>query len=44
MPCKDYCPTGNSRDIAQRFGRFPHRNAILGRLNTTEEEAWPAIP
>lgn len=26
------------RDIIARFGRFPHRNAILGR-ETTEEEA-----
>lgn len=26
------------RDIVARFGRFPHRNAVLGR-ETTEEEA-----
>jgi uncharacterized protein (DUF924 family) len=26
------------RDIIQRFGRFPHRNAILGRRSTAEEE------
>lgn len=25
------------RDIVKRFGRFPHRNAILGRQNTPEE-------
>lgn len=25
------------RDIIRRFGRFPHRNAILGRTNTPEE-------
>jgi len=25
------------RDIIQRFGRFPHRNAILGRSSTPEE-------
>ncbi|HEY9531229.1 MAG TPA: DUF924 family protein [Burkholderiales bacterium] len=25
------------RDIIQRFGRFPHRNAILGRASTAEE-------
>lgn len=25
------------RDIVQRFGRFPHRNAILGRDSTPEE-------
>jgi uncharacterized protein (DUF924 family) len=25
------------RDIVERFGRFPHRNAILGRPSTPEE-------
>lgn len=25
------------RDIVARFGRFPHRNAILGRVSTPEE-------
>lgn len=25
------------RDIVERFGRFPHRNAILGRASTEEE-------
>lgn len=25
------------RDIVARFGRFPHRNAILGRASTAEE-------
>jgi len=30
------------RDIVRRFGRFPHRNAILGRPGTPEEEAWLA--
>lgn len=29
-------------DIVARFGRFPHRNAILGRESTTEELAWLA--
>ena len=29
-------------DIIRRFGRFPHRNTILGRLNTAEEEAFLA--
>ena len=28
------------RDIIQRFGRFPHRNAILGRASTAEEDAF----
>ncbi|HZH08865.1 MAG TPA: DUF924 family protein [Microvirga sp.] len=27
-------------DIIARFGRFPHRNAILGRETTPEEEAF----
>ena len=27
------------RDIVERFGRFPHRNAILGRAPRPEEEA-----
>lgn len=29
-------------DIIRRFGRFPHRNAILGRTATHEEEAFLA--
>lgn len=28
------------RDIVARFGRFPHRNAILGRLCTPEEQRF----
>lgn len=28
--------------IVRRFGRFPHRNAILGRTSTPEEEAFLA--
>ena len=28
------------RDIIARFGRFPHRNAILGRDSTPEEVAY----
>ena len=27
-------------DIIARFGRFPHRNAILGRTTTPEEQAF----
>ncbi len=30
------------RDIIALFGRFPHRNAILGRATTPEEENWLA--
>ncbi len=28
------------RDIIQRFGRFPHRNVVLGRETTEEEQAF----
>ncbi|MDH5786248.1 MAG: DUF924 domain-containing protein [Chromatiales bacterium] len=28
------------RDIVRRFGRFPHRNAALGRECTEEEREW----
>ncbi|RUX01547.1 DUF924 family protein [Mesorhizobium sp. M8A.F.Ca.ET.173.01.1.1] len=28
------------RDIIQRFGRFPHRNKMLGRETTAEEKAF----
>lgn len=32
------------RDIIDRFGRFPHRNAVLGRASTSEEGAFLAEP
>ena len=32
------------RDIIARFGRFPHRNDILGRQSTPEEIAFLAEP
>ncbi len=32
------------RDIVLRFGRFPHRNAILGRASSAEELAFLAQP
>lgn len=28
------------RDIIRRFGRFPHRNAVLGRTTTPEEQRF----
>ena len=28
------------REIIARFGRHPHRNAVLGRISTPEEEAY----
>ena len=30
------------RDVIARFGRHPHRNGILGRISTPEEEAYVA--
>lgn len=30
------------RDIVQRFGRFPHRNAVLDRVSTEVESLWLA--
>jgi uncharacterized protein (DUF924 family) len=31
-------------EVVQRFGRFPHRNAILGRASTLEEEEFLRQP
>jgi uncharacterized protein (DUF924 family) len=30
--------------IIDRFGRFPHRNAVLGRISTAEEDASLQLP
>jgi len=30
------------RDVIRRFGRFPHRNAVLGRPSTADESAFLA--
>jgi uncharacterized protein (DUF924 family) len=32
------------RDVIARFGRFPHRNAALGRVSSTEELAFLQTP
>jgi len=32
------------RDIVRKFGRFPHRNALLGRTSTPEEAEFLAGP
>jgi uncharacterized protein (DUF924 family) len=32
------------RAIIERFGRYPHRNAILGRTSTDEEQVFLAQP
>jgi uncharacterized protein (DUF924 family) len=44
---RDYCAytaeyAKKHRDVIVKFGRFPHRNAMLGRRSTPEEEAWLA--
>jgi len=52
LACKLMQPLGEEqyryalahRDIIARFGRFPHRNAILGRASTAEETAFLATP
>ncbi len=32
------------RDVIARFGRFPHRNAILGRDTSAAEQEFLAQP
>jgi len=32
------------KDVIDRFGRFPHRNNVLGRMSTPEEIAFLAQP
>jgi uncharacterized protein (DUF924 family) len=32
------------QEVVDRFGRFPHRNEVLGRLSTAEEEAFLKEP
>jgi uncharacterized protein (DUF924 family) len=32
------------RVIIERFGRFPHRNSILGRVSTPEETEFLKLP
>ena len=32
------------REVIGRFGRFPHRNAILNRPSTAEEQAYLQQP
>jgi uncharacterized protein (DUF924 family) len=33
-------PAARHRDVIKRFGRFPHRNPILGRTMTAEEQDY----
>lgn len=42
---KDEDPVGydyavRHKDVIEKFGRFPHRNKVLGRETTAEEQAW----
>jgi uncharacterized protein (DUF924 family) len=39
---RDFEQAQHHRDIVRRFGRFPHRNAILGRSTTKEEREYLA--
>lgn len=36
----DHGRAKHHRGIVRRFGRFPHRNAILGRVSTAEEQRY----
>jgi uncharacterized protein (DUF924 family) len=43
--CQEYLDfTVRHRDVITRFGRFPHRNKILGRESTPQELAFLAEP
>jgi uncharacterized protein (DUF924 family) len=37
---RDFANATRHRDIVRRFGRFPHRNAILDRTMTADEQAY----
>lgn len=37
---RDFANAKRHRDIVARFGRFPHRNPILGRAMTPEEQIF----
>jgi uncharacterized protein (DUF924 family) len=41
---KVYESAKRHRKVIRRFGRFPQRNAALGRVSTAKEEAWLAEP
>lgn len=40
----EYCSAIRHRDIIRRFGRFPHRNRILGRPSTRAEQRFLKQP
>lgn len=37
-------PPENDRAVVARFGRFPHRNTLLGRASTSEETEFLKLP
>jgi uncharacterized protein (DUF924 family) len=37
---RDFEQAQHHREIVRRFGRFPHRNSILGRVSTAEEREY----
>lgn len=44
---RDYCTytagyAKKHRDVIEKFGRFPHRNQLLGRADTPAESEWLA--
>lgn len=47
---REHAPAGNHdyelrhKAIVDRFGRYPHRNAVLGRESTAEELAFLQLP
>jgi uncharacterized protein (DUF924 family) len=40
LSARDVISAQHHYDIVARFGRFPHRNAILGRTTTADEQAY----
>ena len=42
-PDHGIAPARHHLDIIARFGRFPHRNAVLGRASTPEELAFLSV-
>jgi uncharacterized protein (DUF924 family) len=42
LPGNSHAHALGHREIVRRFGRFPHRNALLGRTSTQEELAYLA--
>lgn len=44
QPGSSYSYAVQHWDIIRRFGRFPHRNAVLGRASTSSEEEFLKTP